>query len=244
MAKMSKAQLTKKPAFQRLKRLLSKTGKRDLLWYHDVGRDVRALVPSESRGYGEGRIQNLAVALGKSDSYADKLWKARSFYGKYDRTDVRLLCKSKVPGDFSLTWAHMVLLISLDDDDRLEVQENCIDKEWSSKELRHRIKEYREPKGQGGRRFRRPKSVEDALRQLIFECRTWDRRYHEVWFHMDTPAIRLETGKRKSQEVAELAAEAVEVLKTLQSDIEEGLLRVKALKTTSKKTKRRARKRG
>ena len=60
---------------------------------------------------------------------------------------------------------------------------------------------------------------------------------------MDEPAIRLETGKYKSQEVGELAAEAVDVLETLQTDIKEGLLRLKALKTTPKKTKQRARKR-
>ena len=57
MPKVTKAQLTKKPAFGRLKKLLSKTAKRDLLWYFDVGRSVRLLVPSEHRAYGEGRIE-------------------------------------------------------------------------------------------------------------------------------------------------------------------------------------------
>ncbi len=136
----------------------------------------------------------------------------------------------------------MQSLLSLDDEDRPGFQEDCLNAEWPCKELHRRIKESREPQGQGGRRFQKPKDVETALRQLIHESRTWDRRYNEVWFHMDEPAIRLEAGKYKSDDVAELAAEAVEVLKTLQSDIKEGLLRLKALKTTPKKTKRRTRK--
>ena len=70
----------------------------------------------------------------------------------------------------------------------------------------------RVPQGRGGRRFQKPKDVGTALRQLIHESRTWDRRYHEIWFHPDEPAIRLESGKYKSQEVGELAAEAVDVL--------------------------------
>lgn len=101
----------------------------------------------------------------------------------------------------------------------------------------------RVPQGRGGRRFQKPKDVGTALRQLIHESRTWDRRYHEIWFHPDEPAIRLESGKYKSQEVGELAAEAVDVLKTLQADIKEGLLRLKALKANPKKTKHRTRKR-
>ena len=189
-------------------------------------------------------MPTLAEALGKSASYADTLWKSRLFWNEYDRSEVRSLCKAETAGNSPLTWSHMLHLLSLDDDDRLAFQEDCVNGEWSCKELHRRIKEHREPQGQGGRRFRKPNDVETALRQLIHESRTWDRRYSEVWFHVDKPAIRLETGKYKSEEVSVLAAEAVEVLKTLQSDIKEGLLRLKALKTTPKKTKRRARKRG
>jgi len=110
--------------------------------------------------------------------------------------------------------------------------------------LHRRIKEFREPQGKGGRRFRKPKDVVTALRQLIHESQMWDRRYREVWFQMDDPAIRLEPGKGKFRGVAELAGEAVDVLETLQSDIKEGLLRLNALKSTPKKMKQRARKRG
>ncbi|MCH7687790.1 MAG: hypothetical protein IH899_14085 [Planctomycetes bacterium] len=44
MPKPSKAQLTKKPALGRLKKLLSKTDRRNLLWRYDIGRCVHSLV--------------------------------------------------------------------------------------------------------------------------------------------------------------------------------------------------------
>ena len=140
MPKLSKAQLTKKPAFGRLKKLLSQTGKRDLLWYFDVGRSVRSLVPSQNRSYGENRIEQLAVALGKKENFGAILWGTRSFFKKYDRPEVRLLCKPETPGSFVLSWGHMLHLISLDDEDRHEFQEDCLNAEWSCKELHRRIK--------------------------------------------------------------------------------------------------------
>ena len=167
-----------------------------------------------------------------------------AFWNKYDRPEVRLLCKPEVPGGFVLTWAHMILLISMDDENQLEFQEKCITEEWSSKELHRRVKESREPQGQGGRRFRKPKDVESALRQLILESRTWDRRYTEVWFHVDKPAIRHETGKGKSEIVAELASAAVDELRTLQLNIENCLPQLKQLAAWHKKKKgQRAKKR-
>ena len=242
MPRPKKLPLKEQKAYQRLKELLRQTGSRDLIWYHRVGQQVSRLCPADERGYGQSRIQNLAEALGKSASYADTLWKTRSFFKKYDRSDVRVLSKPETAAGFALSWSHMLHLLSLDDDDdRLGFQEDCVNAEWSCKELHRRIKEHREPQGQGGRRFRKPKDVETALRQLIHESQTWDRRYREVWFHMDKPAIRLESGKYKSREVAKLAAEAVDVLETIQFEIEDCLPRLKALTRKRKKTARRGR---
>ena len=73
MNKASKAQLKKKPSFGRLKKLISKTDKRNLLWRHDIDGCVYTLVPSEFRAYGEGRIERLAVALGKPENFGARL---------------------------------------------------------------------------------------------------------------------------------------------------------------------------
>ena len=242
MTRTSKPPLKKQKAFQRLQELFQQPGRQDLLWYHRVGEQVNRLYPADDRGYGECHMPTLAEALGKSASFADKFWKARLFWNEYKRAEIRSLCKPETAGSFVLSWSHMQSLLSLDHENRTEFQDDCLNAEWSSKELHRRIKESREPQGQGGRRFQKPKDAETALRQLIHESRTWNRRYREVWFHTKEPAIRPESGKGKYREVAQLAAEAVEVLKTLQFDIKEGLLRLKALKKP-KKTTRRARKR-
>jgi hypothetical protein len=238
MTRTNKPSLKKQKPFQRLQELLQQPGRQDLLWYHRVGEQVNRLYPTDDRGYGESHMPTLAESLGKSASFADKLWKARLFWNEYERSEVRSLCKPTA-GSFVLTWSHMQSLLSLDDENRTEIQEECLNAEWSSKELHRRVKESRDHPGKGGRRFQKPKDVESALRQLIHESRTWDRRFHEVWFHMDEPAIRLESGRGKSQGVTELAAEAIDVLETLQFDIKEGLSRLKALSATRKKPKRR-----
>ena len=243
MPKPIRLPLKKQKTFQRLQELLQQPGRQDLLWYHRVGEQVNRLYPADDRGYGDSHMPTLAKALGKPESYADTLWKTRLFWNEYERSEVKSLCKPETKGGFVLSWSHMLHLLSLDED-RLEFQKDCLNAEWPCKELHRRIKEQREPQGHGGRRFRKPKDVKTALRQLIQESQMWHRRYREVWFSTDEPAIQFETGKYKSQEVAKLAAEAVELLETIQFDIKKGLLCLKALKTTPKKTKRRARKRG
>ena len=61
---------------------------------------------------------------------------------------------------------------------------------------------------------------------------------------MDEPAIRVETGVGKSEELAELASAAVDVLKSIQFDIENCLPRLKQLAAWhKKKVGRRAKKR-
>jgi len=69
-------------------------------------------------------MPTLAEALGKSASFADKLWNARLFWNKYERSEVRSLCKSSA-GSFVLTWSHMQSLLSLDDENRTEIQDDC-----------------------------------------------------------------------------------------------------------------------
>ena len=238
MPRSKKVPLKKQKPFQRLQELFQQPDRHDLLWYHRVGQEVNRLYPVDDRGYGKSHMPTLAEDVGKSASYADTLWKARLFWNKYDRSEVRSLCKPSA-GSFVLTWSHMQSLLSLDDESRTENQDDCLNAEWSSKELHRRVKESREPQGQGGRRFRKLKDVETALRQLIHESRTWDRRYHEVWFHMEEPAIRVESGKGKFRKVAELAVEAVDVLETLQFDIKEALPRLKALTAKQRKVQRR-----
>ena len=126
MPKTRKTPLTRKPAFQRLKKLFKQPGQQDLLWHIKVGESIHKLYSSDSHAYGEGRIQSLAVALGKKENYASKLWSMRSFYEQYDKSEVISLCEPKSSNGYTLTWSHMIILLSLNDDDRLGFQEDCL----------------------------------------------------------------------------------------------------------------------
>lgn len=236
---MSPHSLTKSPAFKRLKQLHDQPGKRDLLWYHQVGQQVDALHPSESREYGESRIQEIADALGEKASYGDKLWKARNFFEKYTRDEAKALNRPDPDSGYVLTWSHMVHLLSLDDFDRLWFEEDCLNAEWSTRELRQAIADDRGRKGKGGRRFQNPSNTEAALRQLIRESQMWHRRYQEVWFGVEDPAIEFEGRKRLTADIRKVVDEAVESLKILRHDIDQSL---KILNTVLKVKKKPSRK--
>lgn len=237
MPRLSGLNSKQKKAFQRLQELLRQND-RDILWYHRVGEQVNRLFPDYDRGYGERYIEGLAEDLEMPRTFADKLWKARVFVQRYSRAEVRDLLKPKESGYF-LRWSHIVHLLSLDDGDVPDFQEQCLENEWSVKELHNRIKEHRKPQGKGGRRFKRPKDVETALRQLTEETRKWLRQHDKVWFHADEPAIPSEPEKFQSQEVGTLVAQAADVLEMLQFKLKDALLRVKRLKGPKPKTKKK-----
>ena len=78
--------LKQKPAFQRLRKLIDQPGKKDLLWYYRVGKEVEALFPAEVRGYGKSQIDSLTEALGQRDdeegSWGSLRYTASGFTGK------------------------------------------------------------------------------------------------------------------------------------------------------------------
>lgn len=111
---MSRKAIKNTAALKRLKKLHDQPGQRDLLWYHRVGEQVAALHPSESREYGESRIEAIADALGEKTSYGDKFWKARNFFERYTNDDVRYLNEPDPDSDYVLKCSHMIYLLSLD----------------------------------------------------------------------------------------------------------------------------------
>lgn len=225
-------------AFKRLKSLVDSQQPRDLVWYHRVGQEVERLCPSEHREYGHSKIESLAEALQQSKPFAQKLWHARRFFEAYERAEVTALAQPIEGSSFVLTWSHMIHLLSLDDADRSAFEEDCIEGEWSCKELLKRIQEYRGQQGSGGRRYQRPRNLVGGLRQLIAESQDWQRRFQEVWFHPDKPAINWDDKAARSAEVSELCREAVDVLEKMQHGIK---MRLTEIREYSKKPRTKSR---
>ena len=238
-AKRRPKTLKQKPAFQRLRKLIDQPGRKDLLWYHHVGNCVEALFPAEDRGYGKSQIDTLTEALGQPKPFADRLWNARRFIAAYDRNEIKALCQPREGSQFRLTRSHMTQLLSLDDSARSRFQRKCIKGEWSTRELIHRIKDYRGRKGKGGRQYQRPATLEDGLRQLTAESEDWRRRFDQVWFPPDHPAIDWDDAAASTVEVAERCRKAVEVLESIQLRIKQRLPELRSHTRPKKKPRRR-----
>lgn len=232
VARSRQTSLNRREEFKQLKKLFNQPGPRNLLWHHSVGKHVEELCPDDARKYGSGGFMELAKKLRKPrseqekqkpQSFANLLSAKRKFYKTYRRDEIVRLNKQAKKGRFALTWSHVIFLITLDDPDRGRFQARCIKAGWSSDELHRRIKEHRGVKGRGGVRFRRPKTEQDNLRQLIEESEMWRRRFQEVWFPDDRIGICLDLKKAKSKKSRELQEQAVAILGKMQAIIEECL---------------------
>jgi hypothetical protein len=250
MAKSArKKPLRQQPAFIKLKELLKQPGPHDLLWHHRAGEYVERLFPIEgSRQFGQGRMTEITVTLGKPENFANILWLYRDFFAKYDRSEVRWLNNTNNTGGFRITWTHVRYLLSLDDADRIGFQADCINAEWSSKELHRAIKEYRGHKSAGGKPFDRPKTLDAGLRQIIYESKTWIRRHKQVWFHSEDPVISTDSQQESPEHLPELCEEAIESWENMERLIKDYLPRLKQLrawfeKEADRKTKKKTAKR-
>lgn len=227
----------KTDAFKRLKQLHQQSGSRDLIWHYDVGQQVQKLHPSDARRYGTSELESTAESLGQKASYSDKLVKARKFYELFDRRQVKALNRPTPEMGFVLSWSHLEALLPLEEKDREKLIPMCIEKEWSTRDLRRAIAGYRSPLNRGGRKFQKPADLATALRQLVDESSQWHRRCHEAWFDAADPAIS--PGARTNKQSRELAGEAIEMLKKMQHDIEKSLEILDAIRKGKKKAARK-----
>jgi hypothetical protein len=66
----------------------------------------------------------------------------------------------------------------------------------------------------------------------------WHRRYQEVWFEGDDPAIDLQGRKRLSKDTRELVGQAIESLHEMRNDIEHSLDILNTVRKAKKKSAR------
>ena len=230
--------LNRQPAFRRLKKLVISPGPKDLLWYFRAGKEVERLCPD--REYGESKIESLAKALGQPNSFTQKLWNARKIVRRYDIARVKQLNQPVQGSKYRLTLSHITHLLSIIEPAvRSEFEDDCVREKWSTRELASRIQRYQGQKGHGGRKYQKPAALEDGLRQLIKVSTGWKRRFQQVWFHPDQPAIDLGSKRASTGEVAELCREAVEVLESIQAGIKRRLPELRSHTGVKKKTGRK-----
>ncbi len=164
--------------FDRLVQLLAEP-RNDLGWYHEVGKQVRALRPENPRaGDGERWAVALSEALGPATGL---LYKTCRFVELYpDEVDVRRL--ERLGAD----WSVLVLTLPVANrKDRHRIIREAIREGWDQKKLRFEVQK-RHPsrrKGMGGRRRKEPENYgpEINLRELERLACYWLEFHEKAW---------------------------------------------------------------
>ena len=131
--------------------------------YHDLGVKVNARVK-------EGRLDTVTLQklTGETGYGADNLRKARVFAAKYSSEQLDELCRLRTPEGMPLPWRLVRQLLMLPPgEDRDRLQRNVAEKGWGLEELVAAIpRKVRrgQTRREGGRAFRGPRSLADALR--------------------------------------------------------------------------------
>lgn len=162
-------------------------------YYRELGGYIDQIVAEGGRAkYGDGAVEQLAIALDISDS---ALYKAASFHRGWTDAEFKQLCETTTQTGDSLTWTHVLHLLLLSDNKkkRLHFQNAAAAHNWSSDELLQAIREdlgdnNRRPRS--GRRFAKPKNCWQGLRNFCSTVDEYRRRdeqvYQEVFDHAAT----------------------------------------------------------
>jgi len=170
-----KAKDEKRPTESGSRRDKASEAEAQLRAYHDLGLKVIARIK-------EGRLdaatlQKLSEETGHG---ADNIRKARVFAARYTSGQLDELCQLRTPEGMPLPWRHVrQLLMMPPGEGRDKIQRKAAEKGWSLEELVAAIpKKVRnnQTRREGGRAFRRPKSLADALRQIVRHGDEWLRR--------------------------------------------------------------------
>jgi hypothetical protein len=145
----------------------------ELRAWHEFGKQIPQKFDPESVELAEA-----ARKLGldrKMD--ATTMRKARQFARTYSGTELEDLLRRRNGAGASLGWSHIRVLVSVEDRERrAELEREAVAQAWSVRELGDAVPRLPGHKGSvGGRSFRKAKSPEDGLLQLVERCEAWLR---------------------------------------------------------------------
>ncbi len=187
-----------------------------LRWFYELGREVVAADNANKNKvtYSLGVVKKYAAKTGLS---RDSIHKARQFAKTYTKREFAKLAAARTSNGIPLGFAHVVLLLQIQDDAlRKEIQSQTIEQGWSFEQLRKVVKAHSVRKSRGGRRPTRPPTAEAALLQIEEMSNAWIR-WHENLQELsgedaDRSGITLADLPKK---VTELLASTIQPIKTL-----------------------------
>jgi hypothetical protein len=149
--------------------------------YHALGRKV--LDRLQGRPLDAATLLELDAQTGYG---FDNLRKARVFATRYTPRQLDELCRLRTPAGRPLPWRHVRQLLMLPPGEgRDALQRKAAERGWSLEELAaaipRKVRRGQTRRG-GGRSFRGPRSLADALRQIARHGDEWLRRFgSEAW---------------------------------------------------------------
>jgi hypothetical protein len=149
--------------------------------FHALGQAVIARVG----GTGDIDATTLADLMKKTGEGRDNIRKARVFARVYKSEELDVLCRLRTPQGLPLSWRLVRQLLTVPPGkDREALQRKAAELGWSLEELTDAIpqKVRRQQRSrEGGRAFRRPRTVVAGLRQVVRHGEEWLRRYRKSW---------------------------------------------------------------
>ena len=206
--------------FRQIRKLLKETGMRTLSDRHRIGQLVESLVPTADRQYGENAIGALTRELGLSEN-SNVLSQLRAFARTFTMEDVQRLENPVAGSTFTFGWGLALRLMSFPRAQRLQLERECREGEWSTPELNRQIRNRRGRRTKGGPRLKPPESISDGLVQVQVEAERFVKRTNQLWIGGESPVITRQAIARGGAATRRVAAETAVVLRQVAHAVEQ-----------------------
>jgi len=164
-AKRNTTRVAKKPGIAAVRQV--KQAVKELQNFYQLGHKVLKADqknPHKNK-YSLGVSVEIAARIGRSRDYVDK---ARKFASTYTKAELDELCRLRRPDGMPLGPRHVIGLLRIKNKrDRKRFQRKAVVEGWSTRQVAAEISKLLSTGGSGGRRPKTPKTVDDALMQVL-----------------------------------------------------------------------------
>lgn len=176
--------------------------------YRQLG-ELISRVASQPGTYEPASVEKLAIAWNYTPT---KLYKARAFFEQYTEDEYAALTQLRTPGGATLTWSHVIPLLSVTDKRRRRALEQLAVREsMSVRELELAVREQtggatNNQRPGSGRRHVQPKSFTEGVRNFANVAGDLAKRADSVWLPMISQVAALPAEQVNSTTLTNLTA--------------------------------------
>lgn len=203
---------------------------------YEIGRMIDEMKKNEI-DYGSKCVERMQTLIGFDRSIIYMSW---LFYEKYSENEMKELVSLRNKNGEPLTWTHITYLIRVQDKDvREQLQQTCLDNNWSPADLTSYIQMRKggAKQSNGGKPMARPKSINGFIEQQQTALDQLLRRKDKVWAGAEKPGDQSFFDTLRTVPLEKIDADLVTDLSILQSKYEEASLELANMATDIKKAR-------